>query len=406
MYVLGVDAAKDNSTVALVGSVGNTILRKNIKHTVSDLDALSDEIKSYSPLRVVMESTGIYHLPVRNYFVSKGIPTAVVNPFLIKRTMETLRKTKTDKLDCVKIAKYGLFKWNELLLEGELDSTRTALKWVARAWYDRFHERHSCRSRLLIMASMNMPGIFGDIIPAKESSAGNYKWIDFFEAYKNISVIKAMSAEEFQESYRKWLTDYKYKNVKSQEVALYNTALNAIEGVELSSTMSRIIDTLIEEHRFLDRQVKELLEETVRLSLTTPEHGRLITITDMTDNLLAPIVAEIGNVDRFIDKKALVAYAGLDPKTYQSGELDVKSKISKAGSPYLRAFLFRTVDKMFKLRNDENVIYQHLRLKQSEGKPYISYMTSGCAKLLRIIYGTYHSSERSELPTEAFEPSN
>ena len=52
-----------------------------------------------------MESTSIYHLPVENYFRSKGIETVVMNPKLVKQFKDTLNKSKTDKLDCFKIAR-------------------------------------------------------------------------------------------------------------------------------------------------------------------------------------------------------------------------------------------------------------------------------------------------------------
>ena len=47
-----------------------------------------------------MESTSIYHLPVENYFRSKGINTIVINPKLVKQFKDTLNKSKTDKLNC------------------------------------------------------------------------------------------------------------------------------------------------------------------------------------------------------------------------------------------------------------------------------------------------------------------
>ena len=42
------------------------------------------------------------------------------------------------------------------------------------------------------------------------------------------------------------------------------------------------------------------------------------------------LMAEIGDVHRFYSKKALVAYAGIDAPTYQSGTVDIRSRsISK-----------------------------------------------------------------------------
>ena len=51
-----------------------------IEHNKNEFDNLFNSIKNYSNLIVVMESTSIYHLPVENYFRSKGIDTVVMNP--------------------------------------------------------------------------------------------------------------------------------------------------------------------------------------------------------------------------------------------------------------------------------------------------------------------------------------
>jgi transposase len=51
----------------------------------------------------------------------------------------------------------------------------------------------------------------------------------------------------------------------------------------------------------------------------------------------ATLVAEIGDVTRFKNAKALIAYAGLDPRVRQSGRtLQRNTRLTKRGSPYLR----------------------------------------------------------------------
>lgn len=76
-----------------------------IEHNKNDFDNLFNLIKDYPNLIVVMESTSIYHLPVENYFRSKAFDTVVCNPKLVKQFKDTLNKSKTDKLDCFKIAR-------------------------------------------------------------------------------------------------------------------------------------------------------------------------------------------------------------------------------------------------------------------------------------------------------------
>ena len=59
-----------------------------------------------------MESTGTYHLPVERYFKENGFNTLVINSLTTKNNYDTIRKTKTDKKDCYRLAK--LFFVNEV----------------------------------------------------------------------------------------------------------------------------------------------------------------------------------------------------------------------------------------------------------------------------------------------------
>ena len=71
-----------------------------------------------------MESTSIYHLPVENYFRSKGIDAIVMNPKLVKQFKDTLNKSKTDKLDCFKIARCYLGTIDNFYLKDKNGTTK------------------------------------------------------------------------------------------------------------------------------------------------------------------------------------------------------------------------------------------------------------------------------------------
>ena len=64
---------------------------------------------------------------------------------------------------------------------------------------------------------------------------------------------------------------------------------------------------------------------------------KLETITDVGKTLAAVIFSEIGgDIKKFSSVPKLVAYAGLYPKSRQSGESKSDGHMSKRGSPYLR----------------------------------------------------------------------
>ena len=85
-HILNFDIAKGKSVYCFIDELKNIIIEPiSIEHNKNDFDKLWTLIKNYSNLVVVMESTSIYHLPVENYFRSKGIDTIVINPSDPKR---------------------------------------------------------------------------------------------------------------------------------------------------------------------------------------------------------------------------------------------------------------------------------------------------------------------------------
>ena len=64
----------------------------------------------------VMESTGLYHIPLLRFLNNSGYDVHCVNPLLIKKQVmaDSLRKTKTDSADALSIAKYGRLHYDML----------------------------------------------------------------------------------------------------------------------------------------------------------------------------------------------------------------------------------------------------------------------------------------------------
>lgn len=99
------------------------------------------------------------------------------------------------------------------------------------------------------------------------------------------------------------------------------------------------------------------------------------------------LFAEIGDIDRFHSGKALVAFAGIDPKVKQSrATLKRNTRITKRGSPHLRHILyFATVVAQIHYKEFRN----HHEKKISEGKTYTEATLSGARKLTQQIYAVW-----------------
>jgi len=88
----------------------------------------------------------------------------------------------------------------------------------------------------------------------------------------------------------------------------------------------------------IKRLEKALIKETMRLHKQAMD--TLVAIRGVGEASAAKIFAETMNLDRFKNSKAFAAFVGLDPTLKQSGtSVHGKSRLSKAGSPHLRATL-------------------------------------------------------------------
>ena len=117
MLSVGIDVSKEKSTICAMRPLGEILVMPfEISHTDSDLSEVVRMITRLdSDVKIVMEATGIYHLPVATFLREKGLFISVINPYEMKLyRAQDLRKVKTDKRDSMTIANYGIDKWFDL----------------------------------------------------------------------------------------------------------------------------------------------------------------------------------------------------------------------------------------------------------------------------------------------------
>ena len=96
------------------------------------------------------------------------------------------------------------------------------------------------------------------------------------------------------------------------------------------------------------------------------------------------ILGEIGDISRFPSPKQLLAFAGLDPSVYQSGNFQAKrTRMSKRGSRTLRYALINAAHNVVKNNATFKAYYD---AKVAEGKSHYNALGHCAGKLVRIIY--------------------
>ena len=145
MISVGIDVSKEKSTVCILKPGGEVVCKPfEVQHTEDDLEKLTDMLQKLDgEIRIVLEATGIYHLPVLTFLLEKGFFISVINPYMMKRFSRdnNLRGAKNDRLDSSMIASYGIEKWYKLKKYEVSDDIYTELRLLGRQ-YHRFMKTH------------------------------------------------------------------------------------------------------------------------------------------------------------------------------------------------------------------------------------------------------------------------
>jgi transposase len=147
---------------------------------------------------------------------------------------------------------------------------------------------------------------------------------------------------------------------------------------------------LVEQIQFIEEQVSVIEEaidqvmEELKPSSDVPYRHVLETIPGIGPILAAAIIGEVGDVTRFPNAKALVAYAGLDATVRASGQFEgTRNHISKRGSPTLRNSLWLAAVSARRFNPELKAFYE---AKRSQGKHSGAATGAVARRLVHLIY--------------------
>lgn len=154
------------------------------------------------------------------------------------------------------------------------------------------------------------------------------------------------------------------------------------KSLELKHTI-RLIQELDSEIDEIEYEINRIMDD-----INSP----ILSIPGISYRMGAMILAEIGDFNRFDSPDKILAYAGLSPSTYQSGQLDSShSHMEKRGSRYLRYALFNATK--FVCHWDPT-FSTYLAKKRAEGKHYTVAISHAAKKLVRVIYQLEKSGQQ------------
>lgn len=386
MISVGIDVSKGKSTVCIMKSGGEVLSAPHeMLHTMEDVLALVERLKSYDEeARIVLESTGSYHWPVVTLLVENGVFVSCINALRMKKyCTQSLRKGKTDNIDSIKIAGYGLAYWYELERYLPPEDIYSELRTYSRQYYQYITLSVKAKINLNNLLDQSMPGIQNLLIDQN----GRHKLTDFVRRYWHFGNITTQSKEKFIAAYCKWAKKEGYRMNESKAEEIYALSQNGIPTLpNTESTKALVLEAVRILHE-LEKSYDIILSHMQQLASTLPEYSVAIAMDGVGPTLAPRFIAEIGNIRRFHSKNAVIAYTGIDAPPYQSGSFTANNRrISKRGNKYLRRTGYEIIQSIMRAKPADDAIYQFILKKQAEGKSSKTAKIAGLNKFLRIYY--------------------
>ncbi len=378
MIYVGIDVAKDKHDCFITNSDGEALF--NVFTIANNLDGFNDLFHKIISLetnpdnvKVGLEATGHYNYNLLGFLLDKGLPTFVINPLhtnLFRKSL-SLRLTKTDKVDARTIA---LMMMSGVNLQSYSDTSyhNEELKSLTRYRFDKVQERAKLKtsvSRLMVILFPELE----KLVPTLHMTSV-YALLSEFPSAKAIAEAHLTRLSNLLQQ-----TSRGHYN-KNDAIRIREAAKSSIgssmpaKSLELKHTI-KLIQEISSEIDEIEQQI-ELIMNKINSPITT--------IPGINLRMGAMILAEIGDFSRFDSPDKILAYAGLSPTTYQSGQLDSSySHMEKRGSRYLRYALFNAAKYVCIW---DSTFSNYLAKKRAEGKHYNVAVSHAAKKLVRVIY--------------------
>jgi transposase len=133
------------------------------------------------------------------------------------------------------------------------------------------------------------------------------------------------------------------------------------------------VDAAMRHVDFLDQEIAAVEKLIAKQALSWPEIRRLMTVPGVNLVCAASFIAAVGDANRFLTSRKLVAYLGLDPRVKQSGDEPARSgRISKRGSPIARWALVEAAWTAVLQPGPLHAFYERTKQRRGHGKAIVA----------------------------------
>ena len=377
MIYAGIDVAKASHNCLITNSDGEVIFEpfavENNRNGFNELfQKLTDHSKDLSVIKVGLEATGHFSDNLLEFLITKGLPTTVINPLhtSLYRKSQSFRKTKTDRVDAHSIV--TMLRTENLKPYFQSSYHVRELKSLTRYRFSLVQDRAKLKGSYARLCVILFPELEKSVPSLHMASA--YALLSEFPNAKAIADCHLTRLTNLLSSASKGHYG-KAKAVEIREAARVSIgSYSEVKSLELQQTIQliQVMDAQIEQIEMKINPIVDALESPI------------MTIPGISYRMAAVIIAETENLTNFSSAEQVLAFAGLEPSVYQSGQLtSTHAKMVKRGSKYLRYALFNAAKYVCRW---DSAFSAYLAKKRGEGKAYNVAVSHAAKKLTRVIF--------------------
>ena len=357
MIYVGIDIAKNTHWASAMNSDGEILLEPfSFQNNNEGFQKFISKLSSFDKQKMLigLESTAHYGENIISYLFNLDYKIGIINPIQTSNLRKSnIRKTKNDKVDTFIIIK------SLTLNNYNLVTTRVM------------------RSRSKIQLASFIDQLFPEL---NKFFKGNLHLNVAYQLLKDYSSPKDISSLHLTKLSNILHNNSHGRYNKEDAIRLRELAKNSV-GID-NPTLSLQVKQAILQIELYTEQIEEV--EKLSKQILDEMESKLLTIPGMSYNQATVIHGFIGDISRFNKSCKLLAYAGLDPSVYQSGNFEARStKMSKRGNSLLRYHLVYAAHNLV-LHN--KLFKNYYDLKRSQGKTHYCALGHCAHKLVRIIF--------------------
>jgi transposase len=381
--VVGIDVAKSAHVVCALEAPSGTVRLKStpIPATAAGHAQLLEWLGEWgapATLLIGLESTGSLWEPLYDALCQAGYAVVLLNPHQTASWASSLGlRAKTDGIDAHTLARGLLAGWARASTVP--DELVQALRTLTRTRRDLVQSQSAARQRLHDELVTVFPELIGHL--PERADLGAPAALRLLTVYSSAQALAQVPLDDLGRVLEE-ASAGRWGHPHAQ--ALQHLAQHSAASTRAVAARAVVVRTLAQHLLDLQARIADLEAALAEVLRTDPPSQHLQgQVPGLGPTWTATIRAEVGDVQRFQRVDQLVAYAGLEPRTHESGRFAGQRRLSKRGPGELRHALYMATLVAVRFRPEWRARYQRLL---DRGRAKKEALTILSRKLLTVIY--------------------